>query len=542
MANDRSANSVKPADTAGHFDSSSDRAGDDVDPVETLVAGRDRRATAGNRMGNLVELEQDDDVAQLFAEIEDEGDDEFEGSDEDLSDAQLDSSSDEDDHGPADQGDDELEGEDELQRQQKAERARKRRADLTLTSGAGLRKKVKIDPTLPSKAGATKPSKKKVRESFLPSEKDGPTKKSSRRQTVANREITHARIKEDAKKTAKIQEQLEKRKREREKSKPKELTQADRLAEAEKVERKNARSLNRWEETERRRAEEQAAKLAALHDRKLEGPVISSWSGVARWIGPRLVRIGAKETNQQPMTEIKKRGRKPKGYWDNLDTVVSADLEQVSTGAGTGTGTGTGTRDQTATPGPAETAMGTPMTAMAVTDPSAHHIQPSAPQAPQDFLSGIHDYASMPPESALDVNTVSGTIADGPLSIRVNSVEKDHVTTIQAQSSPIMEYSTRNLIILQDFEDLSGSQKDGFSFLYNNRKTSKPMKHIQALCPITSLPARYRDPSTGLEYANTLAYRKLQDLKQHCFTWSSMLGCFVGASGVVARGVPEGFL
>lgn len=61
------------------------------------------------------------------------------------------------------------------------------------------------------------------------------------------------------------------------------------------------------------------------------------------------------------------------------------------------------------------------------------------------------------------------------------------------------------------------------------------------MCVITSQPARYRDPETGLPYANGYAYREIRRLVGNQFGWSSMLGCFVGPVGFGARGVPERF-
>lgn len=63
-----------------------------------------------------------------------------------------------------------------------------------------------------------------------------------------------------------------------------------------------------------------------------------------------------------------------------------------------------------------------------------------------------------------------------------------------------------------------------------------------SLCVITSLPARYRDPQTGLPYANAYAYREIRRAAEQKYAWSSMLGCYVGPIGFAARGVPERFL
>ncbi|KAJ1977053.1 hypothetical protein H4R34_003743 [Dimargaris verticillata] len=46
-------------------------------------------------------------------------------------------------------------------------------------------------------------------------------------------------------------------------------------------------------------------------------------------------------------------------------------------------------------------------------------------------------------------------------------------------------------------------------------------------CPITGLPARYKDPVTGIPYANAAAYRILQNLQRHRYRFSTQLRAFV---------------
>lgn len=70
------------------------------------------------------------------------------------------------------------------------------------------------------------------------------------------------------------------------------MTQAERLAEAAVIEKKNAKSLNRWEEAEKQREEERRAKLAALNNRTLDGPVVTFWSGVGEWVDGKLRHVG----------------------------------------------------------------------------------------------------------------------------------------------------------------------------------------------------------------------------------------------------------
>lgn len=64
----------------------------------------------------------------------------------------------------------------------------------------------------------------------------------------------------------------------------------------------------------------------------------------------------------------------------------------------------------------------------------------------------------------------------------------------------------------------------------------------QPLCAITNYPARYRDPGTGLPYANFHAYREIQRLRRGDYKWSALLGAWVGSCTSAARGVPERFL
>ncbi|KAG9122860.1 hypothetical protein FRC07_000583 [Ceratobasidium sp. 392] len=59
------------------------------------------------------------------------------------------------------------------------------------------------------------------------------------------------------------------------------------------------------------------------------------------------------------------------------------------------------------------------------------------------------------------------------------------------------------------------------------------------VCAITGLNAPYRDPRTGIPYANAYAYKTLTRLLQHEFVWSQEKGCYVGDEGKnAAKGVP----
>lgn len=256
--------------------------------VEWLATTREKRSTAGNRLSSLLQQEEpDDELELLFQEDEDDEGFEDEG-DGDQSDVQMDSSSDEEDQGPT-AGADDLEGEKELERQNRAERLAKKRK---LQDGIPkvFRKKVKIDPT--AQAPAPRPKKKSERASWIPAAGDMPTRASARGTTKKSKEQLHEQMVHREIKRLKQLANMEKAQAAKAAAKKPPMTQADRLREAARVEKQNAKSLNRWEEAEQRREEEQRAKLEALNNRQLEGPVITWWSGLAEWVGGKLKKAG----------------------------------------------------------------------------------------------------------------------------------------------------------------------------------------------------------------------------------------------------------
>ena len=91
-------------------------------------------------------------------------------------------------------------------------------------------------------------------------------------------------------------------------------------------------------------------------------------------------------------------------------------------------------------------------------------------------------------------------------------------------------------------EELSAQARDAFNVFQAAKKSTKTSKQSHEMCVLTGLTARYRDPTTGVKYANATAFKKLKQLRQHKYRWSSMLGCYIGRAGHAANGVPQGFL
>ncbi|KAK1726971.1 YL1 nuclear protein-domain-containing protein, partial [Colletotrichum acutatum] len=244
--------------------------------VEWLATGREKRSTAGNRMKSMLANEEpDSDLELLFAE--DDNDEGFSDVDDAGSDVQMDSSSDDEDD--QQQGDD-LDGEKELEKQAREKKlaSRKRKAQEAIP--AKFRKKVRIEQAA---APAPRPKKKSERTSWLPSATDMPIRASLRQTTMLSKEQLHQQMKEREAKRLKQVAIMEKKAQKLEASKKPPMTQAERLAEAALVEKRNAKSLNRWEVAEKAREEERLAKLAALNNRTLKGPVVTYWSGIGEW-------------------------------------------------------------------------------------------------------------------------------------------------------------------------------------------------------------------------------------------------------------------
>lgn len=367
--------------------------------VESLVAGRQKRSTAGKNMSSLLDAAADDDLTLLFAEDEDDNEfDEDEAADGEFDDMGLDSSSDdEDDQGP-NAADDDLEGEKELEKQARVDR-KKRKAQESLRLQA-LRKKIKIDPHTAANvpAATPRPKKKSERVSWLPTPEEGPVRSSSRRQTMKNKELTHARLKDSEQRRIKLIATMEEAAKRKEKRKPKVRTQEERLAEAEKIERLNSKSLNRWEEMEKRKAEERKAKLEALQNRRLEGPVMSWWSGIAKWVNGKLVRVGNVPVKPKPEKEESERKKKTKDAAAQEAPKETKTSDQPEAPAAETNGA----------PPPAEAAPAQEATVptIASAENAAKQVdavpqtQREASAGPLGFLDGIHQYAALPTTAA----------------------------------------------------------------------------------------------------------------------------------------------
>ncbi|KAI9888679.1 MAG: hypothetical protein M1814_006535 [Vezdaea aestivalis] len=501
---------AEPSDRSSSPESEDDDGGLQM-PVESLVSGREKRSNAGNLMSTLLDqAEEEDELTLLF---EEPGiDEEFDGDNSnDQSDARFDSSdNDDDDGGPAaGNEDEELEGEKELQRQaREARKKQKRKLEAGIWKAPGMRKKVKIDPMASvqtPKAPIARPKKKADRVSWIQGEDDTPVRSSSRKATIQNKQVVHERMKESEARRVKQLASMEATAAKKEQAKAKVLTQEDRLAEAARVEKINSKSLSRWEQDEKSREAERKAKLVALHHRQMDGPVIRFWSGRSKWMDGRLVEVG--KSSGVPIAPG--------------EAVTSMDKSKATQGF------------------------------QPLEQPDTRPVSASQRRDSQDIEKGVHDLSVKeepresdvpPPVDATDIIMID----PGPSSTTSiqNGTAESTTSTLVQTAARAHEYATRNLIILEDFDTstLRDPSLPRHPLVKRSRGSEKPVKSTPQYCAITSQPAKYRDPSTGIPYASRYAYQQIQRLKANEFKWSDLLGCFVGTATMAAKGVPDGFL
>jgi len=381
------------------------------------------------------------------------------------------------------------------------------------------------------------------------------------------------------------------------------MTQIERLAEAVETERVNRKSLSRWEMLETERQNKEKAKLLALQNRTLAGPVITWYSGPAEWVDGKLTHVGKhkkiEEIIEQPKTSDAK--------------VAEPDVstEESQTGdVGVHTGSNAPTKQpsdpdvqRVQTPGSNDQQGSRSLPILLeenekqVNDVS---VPEQSPPTPNDFLAEMRYYASLPettnaespqpsshsngpdqslpasadPETPMpllleeEVHSAVATVSPAvqpdppaiPESLQVGASNPSNViptldNTATAEPPKTLEptaptvtqnvptaparplgYSARNLLILKNYDPTALKDKDIQRRIVFNTHGTKPTKPSPTLCAVTSAPARYRDPTTGLPYANLEAYRSIQKLVKGGCTWSSLLEAWVGVPDRVGLG------
>lgn len=540
-------------------------------PVELLVNTRTKRSTAGNRLHSLLQQEEPNDELELIF-AEDEEDTGFLDVEEVQSDVSMDSS-DEEDKEP--EVADNLEGEKELQKIIKAAKNKNRKNGIGKYKNI---KKIRID------SKSTQPPKKKTeRTSWLLSPNDVPIRASSRQTTRQSKQQLQVQMMDREIKRLKQLANMEKTAAAKVAKETPPLTQEDRLKEAARVEKANAKSLSRWERAEREREEEQRLRLTNLHNRHLEGPVITIWSGMATYVGGKLRKIGKQEIlPEKPALKKRKAAdnEEDKNKEDFEDGIGDPESDpKFNDNQNENLSTSPKLHDNIAIASMLGSEMTQSRKSQAILQASNPNLLPQysspclAPPSGLPLTAPSHPFLAPP--------TFDGTSLPslGYYSQQVNNgqnLPKDfqshlHIphqnlspSLASSVSSPsiITEHCLRTSLIFTNFSENDIKSRESqlnilFPHIRQSNNTSSRTTSLRATtkgsrtpracqksfsCAITNYPAKYKDPKTGLYYSNLYAYKQLQKLQKGEIWWSDLVGSFVGSVSLIpAKGVPDKF-
>ncbi|KAI0996096.1 hypothetical protein K3495_g12085 [Podosphaera aphanis] len=529
-----------------------------------LVNTRAKRTTAGNRLHVLLQQEDiDDDLELLFAEDEDDAG--FSDVEAGQSDEQMDSSSDNEDQGPA--AGDELEGEKELQKAVRTEQAKKKKKRRQIP---GIVKRRAQDST---QEGAP-PKKRSERTSWLPAANDAPIRASSRDTTRQSKQELQLQMMDREIKRLKQLANMEKAAAAKAAKEKPPLTQEDRLREAARVEKANAKSLSRWERAEEEREQEQKQRLANLHNRHMEGPVLTYWSGMATYIGGKLHKLGKIDLDAKEKPATKKR------KVEEVDDSKSHQPTQNEVNLMSSSVPDGNTVQQATTPESIEkvpsAALSTPNSKMSkepcIIIPRVSPAHPPqkpassclAPPPGLPLLAPPHQFLVPPPlnvSSPLPLppfgyyKTYSQQYHQYPSPFYQTHVPPYSSSTPPAPApapAPAVERCLRTSLIFSNFAESAIKSRETqlrillpFATTCPARFTKLPRTRTgnkDNSCVITGFPARYRDPKTGLPYCNLFAYQEIQKLQRGEILWSDLASVYVGKGSIgAALGVPDRF-
>jgi vacuolar protein sorting-associated protein 72 len=561
-------------------DASASSSGSSVTLPEALAHGREKRATAGNKLRALLDAEFQED--ELFQE--DEHDEEFESEkSEGEEDYLSSSSSDEEEEKQAD----EEEGERALIAEQKADakrsREQKRKAAEQLSKPPPAKRvvvarKENMGPaTIVSKAASTISSISNRRISFDPGLLSA--RRSSRALTVQTTNEVHERIISAAARRA-SQPIVQKRER----TPP--LTQEERLAQAILTEEENKMSLKRIVEAEEERARKRKEKLEALRRRLFKEPVL-------RFVSRRVSLI--EEIPDEPEEEIEVIEVKSMENTKEIVKEEERDAQEVDGVRVTAEDGPAKVADETSVPGNADSGLGEApsntdvmkidppdlqkdkSTEVEDTKTSSTEPEETHPDAvrPVDSLSekmDVDNTVSPPTEAETSASKIademplteehpppetSQDITSDTKAVTSPSIEQDgeHKTSSPSPQSKVLQPHTpppyheanvtSNTISYIPLPGilLSTAQETFFPDILLI-PTAKPKPTSR--CPITGLPARYRDPLSGVGYYDIHAFKILREVsrKGSRYVWCTDGGWFVGETGWggrPAKGVPDGW-
>ncbi|GAC94232.1 hypothetical protein PHSY_001803 [Pseudozyma hubeiensis SY62] len=518
-------------------------------PSDLMVTSRSKRSTAGNRLKALLdqELEKDD----VFAEVENDID--FEANENeavDIVDSDFDRESDDD----AKAAEDESEGEREIEAQEKADKQRRR----AQARNVGIIKRpAPIAPKTrrPAPTAEATQEAKRRRISFAPDQPSSSTssldpgrrRTSARSFTVQSKREVESRLEEASqRRAAQPVKQVVRKKAS--------LTQDALIAEALEVEEENRESLRRFlEQEEERRAKQRQRK------ERITGPFV-------RWVS-----VGLKT---RVVEEIGADGKKEHAHVsasDNANASPAADVDadkampvqNAQQTSAKDSAEEIVTQPSTATPAQVPTENAAAITTSSVNGGQSTGLLPAAAngQASADIPSQSGSPSSplpttatspqhgpvKPAETQPSTSTPSASAVASNASLTLDPViaARQEASLLRASStsttaatpadpsscssSSRYELQSRTLLSIErlpedwewldEYNTLFGSHCSWDSYPFVPSR-NRPLKPRQSICPITGLPAIYKDPRTGIAYGSKEAYAVITKLLEGRWRWT----------------------
>ena len=507
-----------------------------------LVQERARRSNAGNRMQELLargEFEADD----MFLEAE--NDVEFEAREEepDIVDSDFDGNSTEE------ESDEDVEAEESIAREEKRQRKAAKPVVRTLAQ-----------PTGPSAPAPARPRAPRTMPSVVP---PGGVRSSSRRSTVENKMATQTKLQEAEARRASVRARPAKR--------VKHLTQDALIREALEMEEENTQSLLHYLEQE----EERKARQRQAGKKHMSGPFV-------RWISVGLdqnifnsIEVRDAKAKKEPPSE-----ERENAFPQRTEAQAAREIPERTTPLPTeeaGPEPDSGAAEpRTEAPNesreapneaaePHSEALSESREAPnGVAEP--HSEAPNeAPEPRSETLSESRETPNEAPEPHTEAPIESCEAAQPPslACSEPNESAQETLPPLAPSDAPMepaastdpdtpssTEKTARTILSLHGLEP-GATWVDEFRYLLGDHcawdrlpfvpSRNRPYRPRQSTCVITGLPARYRDPRTGIPYATTEAYATIERVLRGEYVWTGSVHRSVALSaGMLAAAHDDG--
>lgn len=489
-----------------------------------LVQERARRSNAGNRMQELLargEFEADD----MFLEAE--NDVEFEAREEepDIVDSDFDGNSTEE------ESDEDVEAEESIAREEKRQRKAAKPVVRTLAQPKG-----------PSAPAPARPRAPRTMPSVVP---PGGVRSSSRRSTVENKMATQTKLQEAEARRASVRARPAKR--------VKHLTQDALIREALEMEEENTQSLLHYLEQE----EERKARQRQAGKKHMSGPFV-------RWISVGLdqnifnsIEVRDAKAKKEPPSE-----ERENAFPERTEAQAAREMPERTTPLPTeeaGPEPDSGAAEpRTEAPNesreaPNEVAEPHSEAPNEAPEPRSETLSESREtpnEAPEPHTEAPIESceAAQPPSLACSEPNESAQETHPPLAPSHAPMEPAASTDPDTPSST--EKTARTILSLHGLEP-GATWVDEFRYLLGDHcawdrlpfvpSRNRPYRPRQSTCVITGLPARYRDPRTGIPYATTEAYATIERVLRGEYVWTGSVHRSVALSaGMLAAAHDDG--